>query len=110
MKLALQVNVYMVELSGMRIISKLCVYILGLTRTHEHALFCKICHRNFYLPLDIEPQQTEQRNLPLVTSRKLQFPSKVAPKQAWLETLEQTEDDIIGIVDLHPEIFGLFPR
>jgi len=52
-----------------------------------------------------------QRNLPLMTSRQLaHMPLGVRPQQAWLETLSSTEDEKLGIVDLHPDIFGIPPR
>lgn len=52
-----------------------------------------------------------QRDLPLVTSRKLaHLPLNSHSKQAWLETLSTVEDEKLGIVDLHPDIFATFPR
>ena len=45
-----------------------------------------------------------------MTSRKLAFTSVKPSKQAWLETLSQTEDEKLGILDLHPDVFGVFPR
>ena len=51
------------------------------------------------------------RNLPLMTGRKLQRLSRnTSPKQAWLETLSSIQDEKLGIVDLHPDIFSTFPR
>lgn len=52
-----------------------------------------------------------ERSLPIMTSRKLQNPSPYTPpKQAWLETLHTLEDQKLGLVDLHPDIFGIYPR
>lgn len=52
-----------------------------------------------------------KRSLPIMTSRPLEFPPiHKPPKQAWLETLESIEDEKLGIVDLHPDIFATFPR
>lgn len=56
------------------------------------------------------PPSILTRSLPLLTSRKLEFPSPKPTKQAWLETMAQVEDEKFGMVDLHPEIFGVFPR
>lgn len=60
------------------------------------------------------PTQTSSvvhRNLPIMTSRKLaHLPIGVRPQQAWIETLSSTEDEKLGIIDLHPNIFGLPPR
>lgn len=54
---------------------------------------------------------SSRRILPLMTSRKLaRLPPNGQPKQAWVESLGEIEDDKLGIVDLHPEIFGTFPR
>lgn len=51
------------------------------------------------------------RNLPIITSRKLLHPPlDLQPKQAWLETLSVKENEKLGILDLHPEIFATFPR
>jgi large subunit ribosomal protein L4 len=36
-------------------------------------------------------------------------PHKV-PKQAWLETLSCIENEKLGIIDLHPDVFSVFPR
>lgn len=60
------------------------------------------------------PTQTSgvvQRSLPIMTSRKLaHMPVGVRPQQAWIETLSSVEDEKLGIIDLHPDIFGLPPR
>lgn len=49
--------------------------------------------------------------LPLMTSRKLQYPNPfMRPRQAWLESMEKIGDQKLGIVDLHPDIFATFPR
>jgi len=51
------------------------------------------------------------RNLPLMTSRPLaHLPLHAKPKQVWLETLSTSEDEKLGFVDLHPDIFATFPR
>ncbi|XP_078000761.1 large ribosomal subunit protein uL4m-like [Glandiceps talaboti] len=50
-------------------------------------------------------------SLPLITSRPLkQLPFHVQPKQAWLETLGSKEDIKLGLIDLHPDVFGTYPR
>ncbi|XP_041354179.1 39S ribosomal protein L4, mitochondrial-like [Gigantopelta aegis] len=52
-----------------------------------------------------------QQSLPIMTSRRLEYPPlHTPPKQAWLESLDTIEDGKLGIVDLHPEIFGTYPR
>lgn len=32
------------------------------------------------------------------------------PKQAWLETLSAIDNEKLGIIDLHPDVFAVFPR
>lgn len=80
---------------------------------------CFFCGRSSYQILDLEsrPSQPDEavqhstRQLPVITSRKLLFPSPYSqPKQAWLEGLSTLEDVKLGIVDLHPDIFGIYPR
>jgi len=63
--------------------------------------------------MSVEPETSSvvQRNLPIMTSRKLaHMPIGVRPQQAWIETLSSTDDEKLGIIDLHPDIFGLPPR
>ncbi|KAK7103742.1 large ribosomal subunit protein uL4m-like [Littorina saxatilis] len=81
---------------------------------------CLFCGRPNNQALDLEvPHQPQEdalikqtdRPLPVITSRQLQFPSPYAePKQAWLETLSTLEDQKLGLVDLHPDVFGIYPR
>jgi len=57
------------------------------------------------------PSSIAHQDLPIMTSRKLTHLSPSAkPKQAWLESLDTVDHDKLGIVDLHPDIFGVFPR
>ena len=49
--------------------------------------------------------------VPIITSRKLAKLSPLQkPLQAWVETLSQSEDKKLGLIDLHPSIFGVSPR
>ena len=49
--------------------------------------------------------------LPLMTSRTIAFPPpNTPPKQAWLESLATIDDEKLGLIDLHPDIFATFPR
>ncbi|XP_064622718.1 large ribosomal subunit protein uL4m-like [Lineus longissimus] len=65
-------------------------------------------------PVDSTPDVSEiaaRPPLPILTSRKLNhMPANRPAKQAWLETLGTIEDEKLGIVDLHPDIFATFPR
>ncbi|KAL8567680.1 hypothetical protein ACOMHN_008988 [Nucella lapillus] len=83
---------------------------------------CLFCGRPSSHAMDMEssapPLQKEdslvrqaERSLPIITSRKLQYPpSYASPRQAWLETLHSLEDQKLGLIDLHPDIFGMYPR
>ncbi|GAB1605964.1 39S ribosomal protein L4, mitochondrial, partial [Argonauta hians] len=49
--------------------------------------------------------------LPLMTGRKLSYPNKHKEGvQTWLESLNTIDNEKVGIVDLHPDIFATFPR
>jgi len=57
---------------------------------------------------DVLPQRGP---LPLITGRKLDFmPPHTGPRQAWVDNLDTVEEQKLGLVDLHPDIFGAFPR
>jgi len=83
------------------------------------------CHRNFSTTVaddddvsltDSSGMRTHapialQQSLPIMTSRQLaHLPIGVRPQQAWIETLSTMEDEKLGIIDLHPNIFGIPPR
>ncbi|XP_064603100.1 large ribosomal subunit protein uL4m-like [Liolophura sinensis] len=52
-----------------------------------------------------------QRAVPIITSRKVEFPDRYRPnKVAWLESLNTAEEEKLGLVDLHPDVFATFPR
>ena len=73
-----------------------------------------LVYSNIYLPPAIiggMSSAVSARPLPLMTSRKLLFPNHYRePQQAWLESLGQMEDEKLGVVDLHPDVFGTMPR
>nr|CAG4644335.1 EOG090X0EDZ [Lepidurus arcticus] len=49
--------------------------------------------------------------LPIVTSRLLAFPSPfLEPRQVWVENVDTVEEEKLGLVDLHPDIFAANPR
>ncbi|CAL8069329.1 unnamed protein product [Orchesella dallaii] len=49
--------------------------------------------------------------LPLITHRELNYlPFGRASRQAWMENLDTIEEQKLGLVDLHPDVFGTFPR
>lgn len=53
----------------------------------------------------------DKRVIPLITSRKLEFlPNSKQPKAAWLENLDTVEERKLGMLDLHPDVFGQMPR
>jgi len=50
-------------------------------------------------------------SIPILTSRKLEFPPKYrAPQQAWISNLDAVEEEKLGLIDLHPEVFASLPR
>ncbi|KAL1472977.1 hypothetical protein MTO96_039027 [Rhipicephalus appendiculatus] len=49
--------------------------------------------------------------LPLVIKRDLAYPSKFTPnREAWVENLDTVESEKLGLIPLHPKVFGVFPR
>ncbi|XP_075556120.1 mitochondrial ribosomal protein L4 [Dermacentor variabilis] len=49
--------------------------------------------------------------LPLVIKRELAYPSKFTPnREAWVENLDTIESEKLGLIPLHPKVFGVFPR
>ena len=64
--------------------------------------------RSVYISDVVDPASTAKQ---MIGDRKLLFPNPyVKTKQAWLETLSTLEDVKLDIVDLHPDIFGMYPR
>ncbi|XP_014283797.1 large ribosomal subunit protein uL4m [Halyomorpha halys] len=54
--------------------------------------------------------QNQEQSFPLV-SRNLKYLSQYEPpRQAWYENLDSLEEKKLGIVDLHPDVFGVMPR
>ena len=54
---------------------------------------------------------SRQRDLPIMTTRKLAYkPAHRNGRQVWLEALMSREEEKLGIVDLHPDIFVTHPR
>ena len=50
-------------------------------------------------------------SLPIVTSRQLAFPPKYrASRQVWVSNLDAVEEEKLGIIDLHPDVFASLPR
>ncbi|CAL1531239.1 unnamed protein product [Lymnaea stagnalis] len=48
---------------------------------------------------------------PLMTSRDLKFPvHHTYPRLAWLDSLASLEGTKLGMIDLHPDVFGTYPR
>lgn len=48
--------------------------------------------------------------LPLIRKCSIKVPSHLKPGQAWLESLRSYEDERLGLVDLHPDVFTVMPR
>jgi large subunit ribosomal protein L4 len=61
--------------------------------------------------VEIEPAVIERGPLPIITGRHLPFaPPRRLVRQAWVDNLDTIEEKKLGLVDLHPDIFGAFPR
>lgn len=46
-----------------------------------------------------------------VVSRDLQFPAPyMKSRQAWIENLNTLEEQKLGLIDLHPDVFACMPR
>nr|CAG4645147.1 EOG090X0EDZ [Leptodora kindtii] len=49
--------------------------------------------------------------LPIVSERKLEFPPRSrAPRQAWVLNTDTVEEEKLGLIDLHPDVFAHKPR
>nr|CAH0106430.1 unnamed protein product [Daphnia galeata] len=49
--------------------------------------------------------------LPIISSRKLAFPPKFkVPRQVWVSNMDTVEEEKLGLIDLHPEVFADRPR
>ncbi|CAG0903580.1 unnamed protein product [Darwinula stevensoni] len=56
---------------------------------------------------------TTRPDLPLITSRQLHFLPKTnvpAKRQAWVETMDTINGELVGLVDLHPRVFAFSPH
>uniref|UniRef100_A0A023G230 Large ribosomal subunit protein uL4m n=1 Tax=Amblyomma parvum TaxID=251391 RepID=A0A023G230_AMBPA len=59
----------------------------------------------------VAPAVPSRPPLPLVTKRELAYPSKFIPnREAWVENLDTIESEKLGLIPLHPKVFGVFPR
>lgn len=59
---------------------------------------------------EVAPTAPPERE-PLILSRKLDYLQKSkVPRVAWVENLDTLQEKKLGMVDLHPEIWGVMPR
>jgi len=97
----------------------------GLRYSSSHGIFirnlsCSTSCSSQTTPENIDlPVQTEdvvvstitRPPLPIITSRKLNFVKPFyTPRQAWVENMDSIQEEKLGLVDLHPDIFGASPR
>ncbi|BFZ12025.1 hypothetical protein BsWGS_15064 [Bradybaena similaris] len=48
---------------------------------------------------------------PLMTSRTLRFPVEhTYPRLAWVESMDSLQGTRLGMLDLHPDVFAIYPR
>ncbi|RUS70469.1 hypothetical protein EGW08_021768 [Elysia chlorotica] len=58
-----------------------------------------------------EGGNSETSQKPVMTSRTLHFPVKhTYPRLAWLESMDSLEGKKLGMLDLHPDVFAVYPR
>ncbi|XP_069460164.1 large ribosomal subunit protein uL4m isoform X2 [Ambystoma mexicanum] len=48
--------------------------------------------------------------LPIIRKCSMSIPTHLKPGQAWLESLRNYDDERLGLVDLHPDVFTVMPR
>ncbi|WAR10977.1 RM04-like protein [Mya arenaria] len=66
---------------------------------------------DFEEDVDVGEKIVSRPSLPIITSRKIDFPNPyVEPKQAWLENMNTIRTEKLGIIDLHPDVFSAPPR
>ncbi|XP_036386047.1 39S ribosomal protein L4, mitochondrial [Megalops cyprinoides] len=71
---------------------------------------------NLRIPSNLVQLPRTKRSLPagceLSVLRRcdIQIPVHLSAKQTWLESLRSQEDDQLGLVDLHPDVFAVPPR
>lgn len=84
----------------------------------SHSCSFSTSRKHFSDTLPTTEESTDQSSLiqtrgplPLMTSRQLNYPNKSKEGvQTWLETLNTIDNEKLGMVDLHPDIFATFPR
>lgn len=61
-----------------------------------------------FVPFNLTGEQVPP---PVIAGRKLDYLDPCRqPRQAWVENLDTVEEKKLGMVDLHPDVFGSFPR
>ncbi|XP_063305550.1 large ribosomal subunit protein uL4m [Pelobates fuscus] len=71
---------------------------------------------NLILPPDLKNVPTKMQRPPVDLSQpvlrecKIPVPSHISPKPVWLETLKDPQDQQLGLVHLHPDVFSVPPR
>lgn len=59
---------------------------------------------------EVVPTAQPERE-PLILSRTLDYLQKSKiPRVAWIENLDTLQEQKLGMVDLHPEVWGVMPR
>lgn len=60
---------------------------------------------------ELTPVAPPPERSPVIFSRQLKYlPKSIEPRSAWVENLDTLEEQKIGVVDLHPEVWGVMPR
>nr|XP_033780019.1 39S ribosomal protein L4, mitochondrial isoform X2 [Geotrypetes seraphini] len=69
-------------------------------------------HASPLQPLDtsVEKRPVTDSVLPIIRKCSIPLPSHLIAGQAWLESLLHYDDERLGLVDLHPDVFTVPPR
>lgn len=63
-----------------------------------------------FLEADVS-KLTTRPSLPIITSRKLEYPQKYfESREAWVCNMDTIEETKLGLIDLHPLVFATMPR
>ncbi|XP_054264814.1 39S ribosomal protein L4, mitochondrial-like [Macrosteles quadrilineatus] len=83
------------------------LFIRGLS-SHSDSTIIEV---NNEINTESTPVAPSPERSPIIFSRQLQYlPKAVKPRSAWVENIDTLEEQKIGLVDLHPEVWGMMPR
>lgn len=75
---------------------------------------CCVFNLNFFVGVTdnvITITNTDQDRDPVILNRNLKYlPKSISPRAAWVENLDTLKEQKLGMVNLHPQIWGAMPR